>query len=200
MVAIIPFFINDFCYLFPLSYEQWVTVDYVSRLASLTFLSVFIVKKRLSADTLGLRLRDKNTLIWWTLVCVLLSFAYALASGVILTPLDGLWRLSATQYDNNSALYMVDMTLGLMLVAASEEIIFRGLALSALRPITQNSAVIIGLSSLFFAAAHWSTGIGNMLDCFVLGAVFMAITRKAKSIYPPMITHFLVDLFLLFKA
>jgi hypothetical protein len=110
------------------------------------------------------------------------------------------WAVSSVAYDRGSALFALDMTLGLGLVAVSEEIVFRGVALSALKPFTRNPVVILLVSSLIFALIHWSTGLGNILDSFAYGLLFMAVTLRTGSIVPATVIHYCLDFYLLARA
>ncbi|AMK10155.1 hypothetical protein EDC59_10758 [Pseudodesulfovibrio indicus] len=197
LIAVIPFFLNDFSNIHASSYEQWVLVDYACRMASLLFLGVLVFKRRLKPGDLGLSLDGKGPLVFWTLILAGMTMAYCLVSEVLLKPLDGLWSAPVVEYDRESAIFLVDMTFGLALVAVSEEIIFRGLALSALKAYTRNPVVIALASAFVFALIHWSTGVRNILDCFVYGMIFMAVTMRVRSIAPATVVHFLLDYYLL---
>ncbi len=197
LIAVIPFLLNDLSNIHASSYEQWVLVDYACRMASLLFLGVMVFKGRLKPDDLGLSLDRKGRLAFWTLILASMTMVYCLASEVLLKPFEGVWSATVVEYDRESAFFLVDMTFGLTLVAVSEEIIFRGLALSALKAYTRNPVVIVLVSALVFALIHWSTGAKNILDCFAYGMIFMAVTMRVRSIIPATVVHFLLDYYLL---
>lgn len=196
-ILIIPFILNDFSNIYAASYGQWVLIDYVCRLAALAFLGVTARLGGLTLADLSVSFGGKDRLACWTLFLAAMAFAYCGLSRVFLAPLDAVWKVPGMVYDRQSALLAVDMTFGLALVAVSEEMIFRGLALAALRKPADNTFAILVASSLVFALIHWSTGFKNIIDCFVYGLLFMVATMRTKSIVPAAIVHFALDYHLL---
>ncbi|RWU02591.1 CPBP family intramembrane metalloprotease [Pseudodesulfovibrio sp. S3] len=45
----------------------------------------------------------------------------------------------------------------------------------------------------FFAITNWSTGLTNIINSFVYGLLFVAVTIRTKSIVPSAIAHFAVN-------
>lgn len=197
IISIIPFILNDFSNFYAGSYEQWVVIDYASRLAAFAFLGLMARQGNLVFAELSVSFARKDRLAAWTLLLGAMAFGYYALSKVFLAPLNGLWKVSGVAYDRQSLLFIVDMAFGLVLVSLSEEIVFRGLALAALRKLTDNTLVILVASSLVFALIHWSTGLKNIVDCFVYGMFFMIATMRTKSILPAAIVHFVLDYYLL---
>lgn len=200
LISIIPFILNDFSSVYASPYSQWVLVDYACRLAVLGFVAVMVGRRSLAPGDLFLSFKGKGALAYWALLLAAMSYGYHLASGPWLAPLDGVWSVSTVAYDRGAALFALDMTLGLGLVAVSEEIVFRGLALSALKTFTRNPVVILLASSLVFALIHWSTGLGNILDSFAYGLLFMAVTLRTGSIVPATVIHYNLDFYLLART
>ncbi len=67
-----------------------------------------------------------------------------------------------------------------------EELVFRGLILNALQQKT-NGLIAIILSSLLFAAIHWSWP--EFLSLFVIGMIYALMTLKSNSIVPALLAH-----------
>lgn len=197
IISIIPFILNDFSNIHASSYEQWVLVDYACRIAVFIFIGVMLRWGKLTRADLLIVFARKGRLAYWTLFLSAMTFVYCALSKIFLAPLNEVWKVSEVVYDRHSALFVVDMSFGLVLAAVSEEIISRGLALSVLRKWTNNVLVILVLSSFLFALIHWSTGLRNIIDCFVCGAFFMGVTMRTGSIVPAVIVHFALDYSLL---
>lgn len=197
ILSIVPFFLNDFSNINSIDYERWVLIDYACRIGVLAFLGVMVLSKKLSWVELGVSFHRKDRIILWTLFLSVMAFLYYALSSLWLAPFDAVGMVSKVAYDRQSLLFWVDMTFGLGLVAVSEELIARGLALAALRELTENKAVILLVSSLVFALFHWSTGLKNIIDCFAYGCLFMGVTMRTKSIIPACVVHFGVNYSLL---
>lgn len=92
---------------------------------------------------------------------------------------------------DSSTLYIFDMTIGLALVALSEELVFRKFALNWLRAKGLNAAMIIVVSAMFFALMHWGSGLHRIAATFVFGIVAMAVYLKHTRLWPLLIVHYL---------
>lgn len=189
LLAAAPFYSNDLFYLGGTDYPQFVAVDYVSRVLSLLVI-FWLVKQKLPIATIGFGKISKDKLLSWTLVILFPSIILALESTVkwkYLPPLPGL--IPEFSYDCDSTLYFWDYHFGLILVAISEEIVARGLALSASK---QLGIPIIGsfiLSPLLFAAFHWGNPPWDILAAFIFGVLFMIPTYRTGNIIPAIIAH-----------
>ena len=91
-------------------------------------------------------------------------------------------------------LHAVDVTFGLALVAFQEEIYFRRCARAVVRNWLGDGFGMIIATSLLFAAYHWWTGLGNMVTAGLFGIGAMWLYRRAGSIWPVMLAHYLADL------
>jgi membrane protease YdiL (CAAX protease family) len=96
-------------------------------------------------------------------------------------------------------LKMFDLTVGLALVAASEEMVFR---YAFARAWLQRGGGVGGLylvSSLAFGLLHAPQGVSAVVDAFVAGLIFMFFYRRIGLLWPPMLAHYLVN-FLIFSG
>jgi membrane protease YdiL (CAAX protease family) len=104
----------------------------------------------------------------------------------------------------------VDLALGLVLVALSEEVLCRGLLYSWLRSrirprLGSNSrglrpGLAAGLwagvaATLVFAAMHWSMGPRSMISAFVFGLACQAGRWGTGTIWPGVAAHYAVNLY-----
>ena len=97
-------------------------------------------------------------------------------------------------------LNVFDLIVGLALVAASEEIIFRRLLRTASQPYLGDGAFAILITSLIFGAYHWWSGIGNILLAATIGILFMVMYRRSDALWPVVLAHYLVDLIAFFPG
>ena len=87
-----------------------------------------------------------------------------------------------------------DLTFGLALVAASEEVIFRQYLRQAFRPYLGNGIFAVLITSVLFGAYHWWAGLGNVLAATTLGIFLMLMLRRSGVLWPIVLAHYLVDL------
>ncbi len=80
-----------------------------------------------------------------------------------------------------------------LVVAISEETIFRGYIFLRLRTVTGNTAVAVLLASIIFAIGHGYEGSLGMATVGFMGLLFNLIYLWRKSLVTPMILHFLQD-------
>lgn len=167
------------------NYVVWLTVDYVARFVSL----------------LGVALGFRSGLIQplefrsgWFVSCVVLAglLSAELAEHIFIYPilLDNLnyLRLSSMPQITNANVRAADLVFGLLLVSASEELVFRRLMFSVIG--TRNVASATVLSALIFALIHLTSGIADATNAFVHG-VLLGFTRRVSVC---IISHYLVDL------
>jgi restriction endonuclease len=88
-----------------------------------------------------------------------------------------------------------DLVFGLALVAVSEEIIFRQYIRQAFQPYLGNGIFALLTTSVLFGAYHWWAGLGNVLLATTVGIFLMLMMRRSGALWPVVLTHYLVDLF-----
>lgn len=90
---------------------------------------------------------------------------------------------------NAPALLVLDLSVGLFLVALSEELIFRKLCCGWLRALGLRTSYIVVWSACFFAATHWAGGFASLLNTFFMGVVYMAAYIGIGRIWPLVLAH-----------
>ena len=197
-MAAAPYYINDVFLLFPMGYGEFVGLDYLSRLLSLVILGCYLSRKSITRSNLGLKLEPGVRLFYWTIVImpfvVLMAFSQR-APLYELFPYEGLAQ--SVPYDCKSLLYLFDYHVGLMFVAVTEEVIFRGLFLNMAKFTRKPLLLCFVFSPLLFAAAHWSSSPLNMASAFVFGVLFMIPTYRTGSVIPAVIGHYVANRILL---
>lgn len=184
------YFLNDFLFIAFKSWQSWLAIDYISRILSLLIVLFFVPKKFFYLN--------KTT----TSDVVFYSFILTIFGTAIIHLIDknlyGFFEFSHfikfPKIENEFFNYF-DLYIGLILVAISEEIIFRGyfFALFKNRLTNQN---IIFFSSLFFALIHWGSGLDAVIGAFLWGVLAMVILLRTNSIIPTIIAHYFTNLIL----
>jgi membrane protease YdiL (CAAX protease family) len=80
-----------------------------------------------------------------------------------------------------------------VVVAISEETIFRGYLMLRFGRITSSAGWAIVLSAFIFALGHGYEGSSGVVTVGVLGAVYAALYAWRRSLTAPMVLHFLQD-------
>ncbi|MCK9275165.1 MAG: CPBP family intramembrane metalloprotease [Syntrophales bacterium] len=79
----------------------------------------------------------------------------------------------------------------LIVVAVSEEVIFRGYLIRRFFVITKNPGVALVLSSAIFALGHGYERSGGMIGAGILGFAFGAVYLWRKNLAAPVVMHFI---------
>ena len=98
-------------------------------------------------------------------------------------------------YPQNSGwLYLVDVVFGLALVAYSEEIVFRRCARHVFQAYVGNGSLLVLVTSLLFGAYHWWTGVGNIVEATMMGALLMVFFLRSEALWPVVLGHYVTDI------
>ena len=89
-----------------------------------------------------------------------------------------------------------DLVIGLGLVAYSEELLFRRCARAVFVPWLGDGKAMILATALLFGAYHWWTGPWNALAAMATGALLMQLYRRANVLWPAVVAHYCIDLFI----
>jgi hypothetical protein len=192
-VLFAPFALNDFANIFIDDFGLWLVFDYASRLIVILAAVLLVRTGRLGWDELGFRRLSRGSFAFWAVLMSVLGIAMDKLLYQSLTELMPWWKLGSYPIDETHWFYAVDLVLGLVMVAVSEEIVSRGLAASTFGPRIRSRAMFYLLTSLLFGLAHWSHGPGPILATAVIGAAFMFCLRRTGSIWPVIVAHFAVN-------
>lgn len=94
----------------------------------------------------------------------------------------------------NEAWQAVDLTFGLVLVAVSEELVFRRLWTDWWEARGGGTAGLYIGSSLVFGLLHLPQGLADTAIACVWGVLLMALYRRNRSLALVILVHFIVDL------
>lgn len=84
-------------------------------------------------------------------------------------------------------------TVLVVVVAITEETIFRGYLMLRFKGITSSTAVAVILSAFIFSLGHGYEGSAGVVTVGAMGAVFALIYVWRKSLVAPMTMHFVQD-------
>ncbi len=127
---------------------------------------------------------------------LVLSVAATALDQLAYAPLEALipgTRLGHIPFENSGVLYWFDLFAGLALVALVEELIFRGLALRAVRALGWSRGAQLAVTGLVFGCIHWSSGVPAVVITGTIGTLFMVSVMRTGSIWPPVAAHFVVN-------
>ncbi len=80
-----------------------------------------------------------------------------------------------------------------VVVAISEETIFRGYFLLRLNNVTKNRVAAVLISSLIFSIGHGYEGTAGVATVYVMGVIFAVVYMWRKSLVAPIVMHFMQD-------
>jgi len=91
-------------------------------------------------------------------------------------------------------IHILDVVLGLALVAYSEEIVFRRCARHVFETYLNDGYALVVVTSLLFGAYHWWTGVGNIVEAVLTGILLMLFYRRSVALWPVVLAHYLTDI------
>jgi uncharacterized protein len=196
-----PFIFNDFLYLHVQDVIEWLSVDYGSRFIVLAL--IFSYQPFRTAVLADCRFNKYPSHPWGpnlgrfagaTVIVVLLAMVleYSVRQPLLsLMPGTALFKYPDIDL---GAVYWLDVTFGLALVAISEEFAFRVVAARVIRQYTDSQVWLIVVSSVVFGLIHWSNGVPNIIDSALVGVVLMLFYLRSGSVIGPIAAHYLIDL------
>ena len=170
---------------------SWIFWDYAGRLGALTVLAAIP-----SARTIAFGQKPLRMTVWqiglWILGIVLVDhYLCGWIRRTINTILPG--TILGFYPEPHGWLQIVDDTFGLALVAYTEEIVFRRCAHHVFKMYFGDGYALVLLTSALFAAYHWWTGVGNIVEAVIMGILLMLFYRRSTALWPVVLAHYLTD-------
>ena len=189
-----PFYLNDFANIYVHDWRTWLAIDYVFVKAMPLLLVVWMVSRgQLARDAFQYAMSPASP--------ALRTFFLAAGIGVLLdqngfaaiAALPGYKALGGMPEISVPAVNWIDLTVGLAFVGLVEETVFRAVLaeLLARRGVKRLATVVV--SSLAFGLIHWSAGLHAVAVTAVIGAVFMHIYLRWRSLLALALAHAFVD-------
>jgi membrane protease YdiL (CAAX protease family) len=195
LLAVGAFIVNDLALLPPRSYGQWLVLDYGFRVLVL----ILILAPPSVRQMTTMRLDRKTTFIETVIKTAAIQVPVIILALLAARFLGELWpesKLAVLPQVGARYLYWWDLTAGLVLVAISEELVFRKLLWRTLTSRGWSRIWVVLASSAVFALAHWSYGIGAAVGAFLVGVLLMLLYRSTGILTPCVLVHYLTNLFL----
>jgi len=189
LVLAAPFFLNDFVFwAFGSGYGVYLS-DYATRILVLAVM-LFWVQAR---SVISARPRPMGISIWPLIAIVM---ALIVIGEPVFDRIDngvdewtGIGKLFRFSSIDGPFLYWLDLSLGLFLVALTEELVFRKAARRWFHDIGAGPIITIIASALIFGLMHWGGGAGQVVAATGAGAVYMALYLKMNHLWPLVLAH-----------
>jgi CAAX protease family protein len=189
-----PFYLNDFATLYVKDWRWWLAIDYVAvKLFPLAVIAWLIASRKMAPGEFGLTAPKALPFLAAFLVAALAGTLIDQNAYELLKSLPGYASLGTMPEIRSSAWNRFDLSLGLLLVGAAEELVFRAYAHTVIRRYTTAPAAIVAISAIAFGLIHWSNGLHAVLVTAAIGAVFMAVYMRIRSVPALILAHFVVD-------
>lgn len=189
-----PFYLNDFSNIFITDWRLWILTDYVGvKLVPFAVVYGLIRTNKMTFESFGL---TRVSFIKFGTVFLIATLAgtFIDQNGYLLPNIfPGYPPLGRIPAITNPLWRWIDLSIGLLMVGLSEELVFRGYLRTFLSRYTENIFVIIATSALAFGFIHWSGGLHTVLVTSIIGAVFMTIYMRTNSLFAIMLAHFAIN-------
>ena len=86
-----------------------------------------------------------------------------------------------------------DLTIGLLLVGITEEVVFRKLFRHLFEHYLRNAVLMVVLSSALFGLVHWSAGVFVVVFAFTGGVALMTLYLSCGVLWPAIALHYVLN-------
>ena len=194
LLLVLPFFLNDFLFIrYSGDFFKILAVDLGTRVFVLIVCLLFCFLKGYAAEDWNLLRLPRKTFWWGTLF--LLCFGILVVDFLGGEIQDFFSELTFFWYPIPPTFLfkILNLSIGLGLVAISEELVFRGFLISCLKKYSLGTFGVTFISSILFGAIHWSNGVHIIFVAFIWGIASSFFATKYRSIYPAMISHYFIN-------
>jgi membrane protease YdiL (CAAX protease family) len=195
LVLIIPFFINDFYFFYFENNPALVALlDNIQRVLILFFCYVLFGRSglRLSSSLAPKEKRDKILDCFVFPLLIAIVFVIFNFTFIFFSPTEWIEGFRFTRISNPFYRWL-DLTLGLALVAISEELIFRRHVYSYFASLIKIDFIANIIQAVLFGLMHWGSGVSSVICGFVFGLIAGVFYDQKKYLLPVIILHFLVN-------
>ncbi len=169
-----PFYLNDFANIYIKDWLLWLFLDYIGvKLFPLALMLWLMRSGKMRPAEFGLTIQSMRSFLLTFMALTLVGTIIDQNGYHWIAKLPGYPPLGAMPVIGSPAWNWIDLTLGLLLVAAVEELVFRGYMRTFIGRFTENWFAIVVISSAAFGLIHWSLGLHAVLITSIIGAVFM---------------------------
>ena len=192
VAALVPMVASQIVRLHQHDQGTWIFWDYAGRLGGLSILAAIPSARAVAFRWERLRMAPWKVVLWIAGLVVADHYLGGWARRTINTALPA--TVLGVYPQNSGWLYLVDVVFGLALVAYSEEIVFRRCARHVFQTYVGNGSLLVLVTSLLFGAYHWWTGVGNIVEATMMGALLMVFFLRSEALWPVVLGHYLTDI------
>lgn len=189
LVLAAPFFLNDFVFWALHGGQEIYLADYLTRI--LVLLAILVWPQARSVIEARPRPATMTTWLAVPIVLGLIVFGEPVAEWIDngIDRWAGIGELFRFGRIADPVLYWLDLTLGLFLVALSEELVFRKAARRFCHDRGWGPVVTVLASALLFGLIHRGGGAGQVVAAAVTGVVYMAFYLRMNRLWPLVLAH-----------
>jgi CAAX protease family protein len=169
----------------------WIFWDYAGRLGALAVLVVIPSARAVAFRNQHLRMSYWEAAFWIVGIVLIDHFLCGWIRRNINVALPA--TVLGAYPEPHGWLKIVDDIFGLILVAYSEEMVFRRCAHHLFRTYLGEGSLLVIVTSLLFGAYHWWTGIGNIVEAIIMGIFLMLFYSRSPALWPVVLAHYLTD-------
>jgi uncharacterized protein len=185
---------NDFVFIYTETITLYLLFDYLFRIISIIIILYLLKIKIINLSYLKLNFVSFKTFVFWSLYLIFIGLIiFFVLEEILLKIIPKINLFNYPKYDSLIS-KIIDLTFGLVIVALTEELIFRGYLYSYLKDRKFNAAKIIIISSIVFGLIHWSVGIVPIFTTALWGVFAIVSVIKTNSIFPSLFAHYIIDL------
>ena len=194
ILLVSPFYLNDFASIFIKDWRLWLFIDYAGVKLFPFVVTLWLIRsKKMRLTEFGLTIQSIPSFFIAFVVVVLVGTVIDQNGYQLITKLPGYPPLGCMPAIKSPVWDWIDLTLGLLLVGIFEELVFRGYMHTFISRFTKSSFAIVAISSVAFGLIHWSLGLHVVLITSIIGAVFMVVYMRTRSLPPVMLAHFAIN-------
>lgn len=194
ILLVIPFYLNDFADIYVKDWRQWLWIDYLGVKLFPALVIIWLLRSgKMGAPEFGFTPQPALSFFAVFLIGTLAGLFIDQNGYPLLNGFPG-YRPLGVMPEIESPLWKgVDLTAGLLMVGIIEEAVFRGYLHTVLSRYTRNFLVIITVSAVVFGCIHWSGGFHKILVTGAIGAVFMMLYLRTRSLPALILAHFAIN-------
>jgi len=172
-------------------YVYWLAVDYGGHLVSLA--GAFVAYRRGLLSPPRQSVGPLGSLVL-TPVFLAVALAQIGAWDPSVAKQLSVFTLSHYPHIGNASLKTIDLTLGLALVAVSQEVAFRRILFDLLGRRISDRAIIVVMSSITFGLYHVTYGVDHFAVASIYGLLFGTLYALTGRVWTCVAVHYVIDL------
>lgn len=192
VLGIVVFYLNDLIFAAFPGFVEFLFVDYSTKFLVIAFAAGAVWQKKATFQDMGFTGMSVRAFGAWTVILCATGIFVDQILWRLVEPHLPAWRLFQYPAPTNVWLEQFDIFAGTILVAFSEEIVFRGaffgLFTEKLRP-----WLVAAGSAVLFSGAHWSLGGAALVCTGIWGFLPMICLLRTRSIWPAVTAHYVTN-------